>query len=414
MTRAPQPDTRAAGLDGPDDRDGPRAAAVRRSSDHGTRDAGCDRADTAGFVAKESPARRRLSRYWLGVIWLLEVAFLFGAAELVASFYLPPGHHYRDPQMLMEPDARRIYYHQPNQRAFTIDKPFITNALGFRDEREVPADKGGEFRILTLGDSITVGLGVTAEDTYARQLESMLGHQALGPIRVLNGAVTCYGTWQEVDVLKETSRLVQPDLVILAFYWNDLYPKPDVIVPIADAKSITQDDAAHRSLRIFKRSRALLFLRERWAALSNRLWPSFDWTHRAMIAEGRTSPYLEQAYRDVEHSLTEFAALRGEGFEPLLVILPIPSQVQQPDEPATPMQRRIEAMARRAGVRTLDVLPALRQAYAEQPDLYIPWDYEHFTPRGHRVVAEALRRYLLDERLVPGSARETAAALQSR
>jgi len=375
-----------------------------------------DRVDVSGRtdrveLSKSSsgaPSRvRRLPKYWIGIVVVIELLVLFAAAEFMASFLLPPAQHYINPQMLMEPDARRIYFHRPNQRAFTIDKPFNTNSLGFRDGREVPVEKGGEFRILALGDSLTVGLGVGEEDAYPRQLESLL-HGTARPIRVVNGAVTCYATWQEVEVLKEKGALVHPDIVLLAFYWNDLYPKPGTVVPIAQEKSGEQQDATQKYLRLFKASRTLLFLRERWAALSNQIWPSVDWSHREMIYNGGTSPYLEQAYNDVRRSVEEFASLRREGFLPVLVILPIPMQVQSSDAPSTAMQQRIEAIAKQSGVRTLDLLPAMRQAYAENPDMYIAWDYEHLTPRGHRVVAAALHQYLMGEKLVAPATEQPA------
>lgn len=354
-----------------------------------------------GTPSSSGGRTRRFPGLWLGLIVVAELLLIAAVAELVAALFLPPGHHYKYPQMLMEPDARRMYYHRPHQEAFTIDKPFVTNALGFRDEREVPAEKGTEFRVLALGDSVTVGLGVSAEEAYVRQLERLL-NRSLDSVRVINGAVTCYSTWQELDVLKEKGAAVRPDIVTLAFYWNDLYPKPTAVVPIADAKSIVQQDAADQYMRMFKRSRALSFLRERWASLSNRLWPTFDWTHRNVIYHGESNPYLEQAYDDVQSSLEEFAALSRDGFVPVLLILPMPMQVQQPDAPPRHMQMRIEAIAKQAGLRTLDLLPALRRAYADTPDLYIPWDYEHFTPRGHRVVADAVQRYLIAEGLIPG------------
>ncbi len=332
---------------------------------------------------------------------LIEVTVLFIAAEIVAGFFLPPGLRFIHPQMVMEPDSRRAYFHRPNQKAFTIDKPFVTNSMGFRDEREVPVQKDGEFRILALGDSLTVGLGVSAEDTYASQLEKLL-EQRNAPIRVINGGVGCYGTWQEVDVLKEKGSVVKPDIVTLAFYWNDLYTRPAKVEPIPSDQSGEQQDASLKYLRIFKRSRVLLFLRERWASLSNMMWPTFEWTHRDMIFKGLTSPYLEQAYSDVGKSIEEFKSLQDDGgFMPVLVIVPMPMQVQQPDAPPTHMQQRIEAVAKKVGLRTLDLLPAMRRAYAEKPDLYIPWDHEHFSPRGHKVVAEALERYLEAEHLVP-------------
>jgi lysophospholipase L1-like esterase len=356
-----------------------------------------------GSRVPSTPERpRSIARYWLIIIVLIEFVLLLGTVELVASFFLPAGHHYRDPQMLLDPDANRVYHHRPNQQAFTIDKPFITNSLGLRDEREIPAEKGDEFRIFALGDSITVGLGVAAEDTYARQLETLLRDPAR-PLRVVNGGVTGYAVWQEVEVLKEKGRAVLPDVVTLAFYWNDLYPKPDPVVPLATGKSGGVQDPVQRNpyLRMLKRSRGLLFIRERWASLANSQWPTFDWAHREMIYTGGSSPYLEQAFADVRQSLAEFATLRRDGFVPVLLILPLPMQVQQPDQPLTHMQQRIEAMAREVGIKTLDLLPALRRAYAEQPDVYIPWDYEHFTPRGHRVVAEALRQFLLEQHMVP-------------
>ena len=68
---------------------------------------------------------RRLSKYWLGIVVVLELLVLFVAAEFLASFFLPPAQHYIHPQMLMEPDVSRVYFHRPNQRAFTIDKPLV-------------------------------------------------------------------------------------------------------------------------------------------------------------------------------------------------------------------------------------------------------------------------------------------------
>lgn len=344
---------------------------------------------------------RKHPTLWLCLIVVIEVAVLFVGTEIAASFFLPPGLKFIPPQMLMEPDTRRVYFHRPSQKAFTIDKPFVTNSMGFRDEREVPVQKDGEFRILALGDSMTVGLGVSAEDTYVRQLEKRLEPRN-APIRVINGGVGCYGTWQEVDVLKEKGSQVKPDVVTLAFYWNDLYTRPAKVVPLPIDQSGEQQDASLKYLRVFKRSRVLLFLRERWASFSNTRWPTFDWTHRDMIFKGLTSPYLEQAYSDVGTSIEEFKSLQeGKNFVPVLVIFPMPLQVQQPDSPPTHMQQRIGAIAKKAGLRTLDLLPAMRQAYAEMPDMYIPWDHEHLSPRGHKVVAEALEQYLVAEHLVP-------------
>ena len=362
-------------------------------------------------VSSQITSRSRTNRArMLGVILLLEVIGVFIVSEVIARWWLPSGHHFIHPQMLMQPSSRRIYDHIINQHAFTIDKPFVTNSLGFRDDREVPAEKDGEFRILSLGDSMAVGLGVSGEQTYASQLERLLGHR-LSKVRVINAAVGSYSTWQEVDLLKEKGVQVRPDIVILAFCWNDIYIKRLPVVPLPVNLSGEQQDATLKYLRLLKRSVLLLFLRERMQILLFKNSPSFDWTHQQMIHEGQSSPYVEQAYTEVDTSLEEFGSLaRKHGFVPILIILPIPAQVPHLAAPRH-MQARIGAMAAKAGLRTLDVLPVLQHAYATKSDLFIPWDNVHFSPKGHEVMAEALEEYLLKEDLVPiqkthGSAHE--------
>lgn len=341
-------------------------------------------------------------RLWYWTLVVFEIALLFVAAEFFAGYFLPPGHRFIHPQMIVEPDAHRIFFHKANQSAFTMDKPFVTNSLGFREERELSVPKNGEFRIFALGDSITVGVGVAAEDTYAKQLENRLSQAGLS-IRVINGGVGAYGPWQEVDVLKEKGQAVQADVVTLQLHWNDLYPTPESITPMS-VKEAEQQERSPKYLRYLKRSRLLLFLRERWSILWNTKRPSFDWNHREMIYHGRTDPYLEKAYGDVGESLEEFAALGRGHFVPILLIVPIPMQVQQADPPPIYFQERIGSLAKQAGLRTIDLLPVLREAYQKDRDLYIPWDGEHFSQRGHRVIADTLQRYLEAENLIPTSA----------
>lgn len=336
---------------------------------------------------------------WLIVLLVIELTVLLAVGEWVSSYFLPPGHHYRHPQPIMDPHPTRMFHYRVHQQAFTIDKPFVTNALGFRDEREVPAPSSEGLRILAIGDSMTAGIGVATEQTYVRQLEGLLQPQT-GPVRVMNAGVGGYGTWQELDLLNETRDVVKPHVVTLQVYWNDLYTKPASVTPIAGERNGESEDAVHEYSRVFKRSRLLLFLRERWASLSNRLSPSVDWTHREQIYNGVDTPYVAKAYSEMEGHLQEFATLHTGGVVPIVVILPMPMQVQLPTSPPLHMQERIKAMAGRAGLRTIDLLLALRQAYAANPDLYIPWDNEHFTPAGHQVVAETLQRYLRQEQLL--------------
>ena len=76
-----------------------------------------------------------------------------------------------------------------------------------------------DLLILAVGDSLTEGLGVTAEESYPAQLEAALRANGYA-VRVVNAGVsgeTSSGTLQRIDWLLRQ----QPDIVILAIGGND-------------------------------------------------------------------------------------------------------------------------------------------------------------------------------------------------
>jgi lysophospholipase L1-like esterase len=94
---------------------------------------------------------------------------------------------------------------------------------GLRNE-ELPPKDPDEFRILALGDSLTMGWGVAVEDAFPQALEERLA--LLVPekrISVINAGVAGYGPWQERIFLLERCLALEPDLVIL-----QVYPENDV------------------------------------------------------------------------------------------------------------------------------------------------------------------------------------------
>jgi hypothetical protein len=96
-----------------------------------------------------------------------------------------------------------------------------TNTLGLRD-RELEHKQTGEVRILLLGDSITFGYGVPAEETYGRKLESILTARLGHRVRAVNAGVGGYNTVQEYALLKTHLAAIEPDLVALLYIPNDI------------------------------------------------------------------------------------------------------------------------------------------------------------------------------------------------
>lgn len=100
---------------------------------------------------------------------------------------------------------------------------FVVNARGYRDAEWPTTRDPDEFRVLVLGDSLTVGLGVTRDEAFPALLERALAARASRPVRVLNAGVSGYGPGEEAMVLHELAEDLRPDLVIAAFYdGNDL------------------------------------------------------------------------------------------------------------------------------------------------------------------------------------------------
>ncbi len=91
-------------------------------------------------------------------------------------------------------------------------------------ERELGPKGADEFRIVALGDSLTMGWGVSHDQAYPYQLEELLNTRIPSKhITVINAGVAGYGPWQERIFLDERCMTLEPDLVIL-----QVYPENDV------------------------------------------------------------------------------------------------------------------------------------------------------------------------------------------
>jgi len=107
--------------------------------------------------------------------------------------------------------TKRYKLMKANAAVSAWGKELRTNDLGFRD-RPVGPKLPGEYRIVVLGDSFTVGAGVDFEHIYTRRLEKALG------ARVVNLAVGGYNIVQYALVLQEVGLHLEPDMVLVAIF----------------------------------------------------------------------------------------------------------------------------------------------------------------------------------------------------
>jgi len=62
--------------------------------------------------------------------------------------------------------------------------------------------------------------------------------------------------------------------------------------------------------------------------------------------------------------------------------------------PDSDYQKRIRGLADRLGLFVIDPLPSLVASSLKKPSLFIPYDRNHPSPAGHRLIAQSIATYL--------------------
>lgn len=206
-------------------------------------------------------------------------------------------------------DAVRGQRLAPHYDGWFAGVPVRTNALGLRADREVPARKSPRtFRILVLGDSVTFGHG--SVHTYPDLLQRLLARWRPDvDWEVWNAGVPGYNTSQELAHLRELGPVLEPDLVIVGFFENDLIDNAAVGEPGAAALLASRVTSwAKRtfySYEFYKR----VYLQLAWQLSgSDAFQRRIDHlgTESALLATG------DAAYRRPEQQLTDYERMTPE------------------------------------------------------------------------------------------------------
>jgi lysophospholipase L1-like esterase len=384
------------------------------------------------MTAPPADSARRLTRTRIRrlAVFVLVAAIEFGLFEtglrLWGSSEAAPAF-----QGLFENDGVVGYRLKPNARVRFTTAEFETdlaiNAAGLRDDEEVGPKAPGERRILLLGDSLVLSVQVPFGETFGELLEADLNRRSKGTrYRVLNAGVQGYGPIEEQLLFQQIGRMLEPDLVItVVFVGNDAEEAVTSLRKL-DPESRTGVARVSESLmtrlrRIVRRSMVLQILRLRILAATERfrnLTPpeppiqSYAADPAPRIAEG-----MVITTRALETITAEAGSL---GAQSAIVLMPARFQVDDAD------YGRLRDIVRDAGgelvrdaatdrfaralgtlpVPRLDVLPAMKRALPG-PDLFYQRTV-HLTPRGHRVVADALVKFVEEARLLAPRETETA------
>lgn len=259
----------------------------------------------------------------------------------------------------------------------------VYNSIGFRDSEHPKLKPPGVRRVVIVGDSVTEGSGVEADEIFSSWLQRILGPQ----YEVINLGMSGLNTPQEVHILEVEGLDYDPDVVILNFVLNDC----DFFSEFHAAKQFVQDKDAKIGLlgdigidprikRLLKSSAFVYFLKSRVEHLIG-----------MVTGKGESNYYLNLWSQDYCHQRI------AEGFEKLtdlqarnsfqVHVLIWPLLVEYNPYAFAHIHERVKQEAEKRGFQVLDLYEAFASTSYRKLQLTAE-DNVHPNGEGHRLAAE--------------------------
>lgn len=284
-----------------------------------------------------------------------------------------------------------------------FDKFIKINSLGFRDHEHTKRKDPSTFRILALGDSFTLGLGVNLEESYSKILETRLNNNNDGSVyknyEVINAGVDGYGTEQEYLYYSELGKEYAPDLVILGLHTNDI---DEVAAGIQSTYSRTK----------LKNSVYFLsYLRSLQIITANSLVKSRG--DLLQLYQGQYTLQFENAIKKTKDYIEKIRDIStSNGAKTMMVIIPFCLEIDRKEwdkkglsdiysedffnKNMTRFSDVFVEFGQSKNISTLPLLPAFRNS--KTTPLYYSHD-PHWTPEGHKLAAESIYRFIKESGL---------------
>jgi len=263
----------------------------------------------------------------------------------------------------------------------------VNNRFGFREREFSVPKKGGVFRIMVLGDSMTWGVGLAPPDRYTGALEELLTRDfPEQPVEVLNFGRPGGPTVAERDLLEELQEEVDPDLIVVGFCVNDPQPR---------SQSYSSERARLDNLYDLITGLRHVGLKKTYALLINRL----DIVMAKLGAIPTWQEALDRTYQpdsrewgEFEQALSDIKRISDQrGLNPPVFILLI--QEMTSDRPVPPYFKQWFAQAGEAAAeRGFVVVDPTSRFLAElvRKDLHVNPKDGHPSAKCHRIYAEEL------------------------
>jgi lysophospholipase L1-like esterase len=362
-----------------------------------------------GFDMQQIPRHRRI--LFLSIPYLF-FALLIVGIEVATRLTLP-----RIPPldvMIDSPSLRQDLAENKDSPLFIPDpllfwrvRPYLkevywdftlvsTNAQGLRHEGDIGRKAPGSFRIVCLGDSVTFGFRVPMvfpehPHDFDRTLfpypelaeRKLRGANPGKRIEVIPLAVPAYTSYQGLNWLKRDIDSLNPDVVTACFGWNDV-----CLRPVADRQSMPVDFAHVAARTLLVHSQAVIHFAKR-----HRKPPKED-PHG-----GRPGPRVSED--DYIANLLAIAKLaREHGAQPVLIGQAYQNAQSNPPEAKLVKEYRdaLREASAANGIPYLQVGELIETNSEMNSNLF--GDVIHPNAAGHQVMANALLRFLAEQKML--------------
>jgi lysophospholipase L1-like esterase len=314
-----------------------------------------------------------LDRTYSLLLTLVSIVVCLAGFELVIRT-LDDGMDFNIEQWKYAREVKRVaddpdlgHQHLPNISTRLMGADFRTNSKGLRDREFSYERDGSAARIMMLGDSLTLGWGARAEDTFSKRIERMFADRQM-PAEVINTGVGNYNTVMETRFFQLEGYKYRPDIIVLNHFVNDAEPVPsysknEFLKTLNCYTCVVTMGAIDNLLRMMGQ-------RPQWVEYYNGLY-------------AEQSPTWARAKSSIEE-LAKYC--RANSIKLVIAALP---ELHNPK--AYQFQRitdRVRSVAEQEHVDFIDLLPYLQQ---EEPEkLWVSAPDPHPNARAHQLIADGL------------------------
>jgi hypothetical protein len=272
-----------------------------------------------------------------------------------------------------DPRGEVSHVHRPSASAHLMGVDVALNSHGHRGPELLPKSPD-QKRVLVLGSSVTMGWGISLEETFTSIAEARFNKELpQGPktrVEIANAGIGNYNTLAQSRLFEHEYPELKPDAVVLHYFISDAEPRPP--------------------------GKNSLLLRHSYFAAY--CYDRFRTIGLAAEGKGDLFKYYSGIYDDAQpywkDTLAKITRMRdvaaADGVPFLVMIIPDFHNLR-PGSPYGALYEKMEKGFVGAGIRVVNTFPEFQQRYGGQESaLWIQRDDPHPNARGHALMADLL------------------------